>query len=85
MPTRPRALPSEAEAGDLLVGVHSGGVHIDRTMYGSVAGRRGDGGYVVPARAYPGPCGNGTRCADARALGLDAGVLAAAVRARTLP
>jgi hypothetical protein len=30
-------------------------------------------------RAYTGPCGNGTCCAGARALGLDAGVLAAAV------
>jgi hypothetical protein len=69
-------------AGDLLVGVHSGGVHTDRTMYGTVAGRRGDGGYVAAARAYISPCGNGTRCAGARPFGLDAGVLAAAVRAR---
>jgi len=69
-------------AGDLLVGVHSGGVQPDRTMYGPAAGRRGDGGHVAAARAYTGPWGNGTRCAGARALGLDAGVLAAVVRAR---
>jgi hypothetical protein len=54
-------------------------------MYGPVAGRRGDGGYVAAARAYTGPCGNGTRFAGARALGLDADVLAAAVRARATP
>src|SRR5262245_6884004 len=67
-------------AGDLLVGVRSGSVRTDRTMYGPVAGRRGAGGYVAAARAYTGPCGNGSRCAGARVLGLDAGVLAAAVR-----
>jgi hypothetical protein len=51
-------------------------------MYGPVAGRRGDGAHVAAACAYTGPCGNGTCCAGASALGLDAGVLAAAVRRR---
>ena len=34
-------------AGDLFVGVCSGGVQTDRTMYGPVAGRRSDGGHVA--------------------------------------
>src|SRR5262249_25949596 len=42
-------------AGDLLVGVHSGGVRTDRTMYGPVAGRRPAGlaRALVGARRRP--------------------------------
>src|SRR5262249_41157785 len=65
----PARSPRGRLAGDLFVGVHSGGVRSDRTMYGPVAGRRGAGGYVAAARApsgsmpacSPPPCGRGCR------------------------